>query len=170
MNVKLIGAILILGGCSSIGWLIAAAHLREERYLCRLISILEFMTCELQYKLTPLPQLCTMAAIDQGAALSEVFNDLAVELEAQISPDAERCMGSVLVKHSGLPKNTVYALQQLGASLGKFDLQGQIKGIGAVIAECRRRLDSLTRNKESRLRSYRTLGICAGAAIVILLF
>ena len=170
MNIKLIGAILILGGCSGVGCLIAAAHLREEKYLWRLIRALEYMICELQYKLTPLPQLCRLAGEGQEGMLQDVFLDLAAEMDAQISPDAEACMRTVLVKYDSMPRYTFHALQQLGASLGKFDLQGQIKGIEAVMAECRRNLDSLTRNKETRLRSYRTFGICAGAAIVILLF
>lgn len=170
MNIRLLGAVLIVGGCGSIGWLVAAAYLREEKYLHRLRTVLEYMICELQYKLTPLPQLCRLAAQEQAGALSDVFQDLAAELEAQISPDAESCMQTVLVKYKNLPNHTRSALQQLGMSLGKFDLQGQIKGIEGVIAECKRRLDSLTHNKDTRLRSCRTLGFCAGAAIVILLF
>ena len=170
MNIKLLGAILIIGGCGSIGWLVAAAYLREEKYLYRLVTILGYMTCELQYKLTPLPQLCRLAAKEREGTLSDVFQDLASELEAQISPDAESCMQTVLVKYKNLPSHTRSALQQLGISLGKFDLQGQIKGIDGVIAECQRKLNSLTNNKDTRLRSYRTLGFCAGAAIVIILF
>ena len=59
-------------------------------------------------------------------------------------------------------------LQLLGKTLGRFDLQGQLSGIASVKQLCKRDLDGLQNNQELRLRSYRTLGICAGVALVIL--
>ena len=60
-------------------------------------------------------------------------------------------------------------LRLLGQTLGRFDLPGQLKGIKAVQESCRRELARLERNRDARLRSYQTLGLCAGAALVILL-
>ena len=60
------------------------------------------------------------------------------------------------------------ALILLGRWLGRFDLDGQLKGLDAVRQECRRHLEELNNNREVRLRSYQTLGLCAGAAIAIL--
>jgi hypothetical protein len=52
--------------------------------------------------------------------------------------------------------------------MGKFDIDGQINGLEAVRSLCRRMLDELTSGREVRLRNYQTLGLCAGAALVIL--
>jgi hypothetical protein len=60
-------------------------------------------------------------------------------------------------------------LLDLGRTLGHFDLDGQIQGIEAVRQEAVASLDKLTKDKEARLRSYQTLGLCAGAALAILL-
>jgi hypothetical protein len=59
-------------------------------------------------------------------------------------------------------------LRELGQSLGRFDLNGQLLGIAAVRNTCRSKLQQFEKNKEVRLRSYQTLGLCAGAALAIL--
>ena len=169
MSMKIIGAILIVAVCGGTGIKLAATHLREERTLRQLICVLDYMECELQYRLTPLPELCRQAAVESNNVICQVFLQLAIELEDQISPNVDQCMTAALCKINEIPKLAYDALVQLGRSLGRFDIAGQLKGIDAVRAECRRNLELLNQNQESRLRSYQTLGLCAGAAIVILL-
>lgn len=168
MSIKVIGAIMVILGCGSFGFKLAANHLREEKTLRQLIAVLDYMECELQYRLTPLPVLCRQAAAESTGPLCQVFLFLALELEDQISPDVERCMTAALHKAKDIPILTQTGLLLLGRSLGRFDLDGQIKGLEAVRQECRRNLDNLNQNRDIRLRSYQTLGLCAGAAIVIL--
>ena len=59
-------------------------------------------------------------------------------------------------------------LLELGKNLGNFDMAGQLQGLEYARTLCRENLEKLMHNKESRLRSYQTLGLCAGAAIAIL--
>lgn len=168
MNYKWIGAILIVVSCGGFGFSLAAMQLREEKTLRQLIGALDYMECELQYRLTPLPELCRKTGEDARGCIREVFRILAEELEAQISPDVERCMNAALSQSKDIPRHTLEAFQILGQTLGRFDLTGQLKGLEAVRTTCRRRLEELTTNKEPRLRSYQTLGICTGAALAIL--
>ena len=168
MNAKLIGAALIIAGCGGVGFSMAASHRREEKALRQLIRALDYMGCELQYRLTPLPELCRYAASESGGAVSQVLVQLASELEAQVAPDAGSCMNAVLSKTSGLPPRTRKNFQLLGVSLGQFDLQGQLTGLEAARKQCRRELDELSKNRDVRLRSYQTLGLCAGSALAIL--
>lgn len=168
MTVKLIGAILILISCASIGFRTAAMLRREVRVMENLCALLDYMECELHFRMTPLPVLCRGAAAQTGCVLQNVFVKLAQELECQVSPDAESCMHVAISSCQTVPRQTVECLLLLGKNLGRFDIDGQIKGLEAVRVMCRSKLQILNNNKESRLRSYRTLGICAGAAIVIL--
>lgn len=168
MNYKWIGAIFIVVSCGGFGFSVAAAQLREEKTLRQLIAALDYMECELQYRLTPLPELCRQAGADARGCIREVFLGLAGELEAQIAPDVASCMDAALARVRDLPAHTRESLQLLGQTLGRFDLPGQLKGLDAVRFACRRRLEELTTNKEPRLRSYQTLGLCAGAALAIL--
>ncbi len=169
MMFKIFGVILTVVGCGSVGFQIAANYRREERALQQLLRILEHMECELQYRLTPLPELCRQAGRIYKQTPGRVFTDLAAEMESQISPDVACCMAAVLRKSSTLTPITKNVLAHLGASIGKFDLNGQLKGLQSAGAECKRNLDALTNNRETRLRSYQTLGLCAGAALAILL-
>lgn len=168
MSLKLLGAVLVIAGCGGLGFKIAAQHLREEKNLRELISVLDFMECELQYRQTPLPELCRQAAGECKSILRDVFWDLSRELDDQIAPDVESCVHAALAKTKTIPDITLQMMELLGRNLGRFDIDGQLKGLDAVRQECRRLLDSLTKNKDIRLRSYQTLGLCAGAALAIL--
>lgn len=168
MNFKWIGAILVIAGCGGFGFSMAAAHRKNEKLLRQLISVLNLMEWELQYRLTSLPELCRMAAKDVRGQLREVFLFLAEELEQQISPDAACCMTAALARSSDLPRNARQILRELGTSLGQFDLPGQLSGLDAVRSSCCKELEEMEKNRDSRLRGYETLGLCAGAALVIL--
>lgn len=168
MTVKVLGAALILGACGCMGISLAAAHRQKERMLQQLIHGVEWMSCELQYRQTALPQLMQMCAAETSGMLRKVFSELAAELEHQIAPDAGCCMRAVLERMPKIPAAIREKLLLLGRSLGRFDLSGQLSGLEAVSQLCKRDLSGLLVNREARLRSYVTLGLCAGVALVIL--
>jgi stage III sporulation protein AB len=168
MNVKLIGAVCVLVGCGSCGFFMAMQYNKHILMLRNLVTSLEYMECELQYRSTPLPLLCRQTADHVNGRIKEVFLMLADELDAQVSPNVKRCMSSVLDRlgiHSG---NLNGVLETLGGSLGAFDLPGQLRALENTKLECREMLGKMLEGKESRVRSYQTLGLCAGAALVIL--
>lgn len=168
MNFRWIGAVLVVAGCGGFGFSIAAGYKREESTLRQLIRVLNGMEWELSYRLTPLPELCRQAGKETKGTLREVFLNLARELDWQTAPDAASCMAAALKRSHDLPRRTREILMQLGRTLGRFDLPQQLKGLGEIRAECRGQLEVLSRNRELRLRSYETLGLCAGAALAIL--
>lgn len=162
------GAILVVAGCGGFGFLLAANHRREERTLRQLMAALDYMSCELQYHLTPLPELCRQASREAPGCIGKVLAALGLELESQISPEVSSCMLGALAKTKDVPKAAEKCLRLLGSSLGRFDLEGQIRGLESVRAACRRELEALTKNRDERIRSYQTLSLCAGAALAIL--
>ena len=165
---KWIGAILILASCGGFGFSLSAAHAREENALRQLIDALEYMHSELQYRMTPLPELCALVGNQNRSTVGQVMLMLARELECKISPDAEKCMLAALESEGEMPRRAREAFRMLGTTLGRFDAQGQLRGLEAVEEFCRRELGALCENRDTRLRSYQTLGLCAGAALVIL--
>ena len=169
MGYKCIGAILIVASCSGCGFAIAAGKRREERLLGQLMGVLQFMEAELQYRLTALPDLCRMAAGECRGILQTVFLNLYRELSWQKLPDAGSCMYAALQRTGELPSRVRRPLVQLGHTLGRFDLPGQIQGIRDVRKRCEESLENLRKNRDERLRSYQTLGICTGAALAIIL-
>lgn len=168
MNYRIIGAIMVIISSSAVGFSIAAAHRNEAKSLMQLIRALEFMSCELEYRLPPLPELCRLTAAQMTGSMRELFVLLEGELRMQESADVYNCMTVVLQRMDKLPQTVKTNLMLLGKTLGRFDLSGQLSGIASVMQLCRRDLDGLLCNQDVRLRSYRTLGICVGVALVIL--
>lgn len=169
MGYKWIGAILIIASCSGCGFAIAAGKRREESLICQLMGILQFMETELQYRLTPLPELCRMAAGEAKGVLRIVFLNLYRELSWQKLPDAGSCMYAAIQRSGEIPPRVRRLLVQLGHTLGRFDLPGQLQGIQTIRKRCEDSLGSIRKNRDERLRSYQTLGVCAGAALAIIL-
>ena len=169
MGIKLIGAVLIVAGCGGYGWMLARNHRREVQALHQLISALEYMSAELQYKLTPLPILCRDMEILTEGYVGKVLGRLGSILEAQVYPNVPDAMKAATVETKGLPFRASNQLLSLGKTLGRFDLPGQLRGLECCILDCRHELEELEHNQVQRLRSYQTLGFCAGAALAILL-
>lgn len=168
MNYRIIGAIMVIAASSAMGFSVAAAQKREEAALKQLIRALEFMACELEYRMPPLPGLCAMTAMQVTGSVRLLFQQLQAQLDRQIDGDPSYCMTAALKQIPNLPEMAVRNLQLLGKSLGRFDLQGQLSGIMSVSELCKRDLQGLQSNQDVRFRTYRTLGICAGIALVIL--
>ena len=163
------GAGLILLGCGGWGFLMAAVSKQEQRDLKQLVRGLEYMECELQFHHTELPQLCDNVAQLLRGRIGHVFRDLRIQLDRQCGLDPASCMEAVLDGGDDLSPRLVAILRDFSSTLGCFDLPGQLKGIGSAKAAAEQMLGQLAENRESRLRSYQTLGLCAGAALAILL-
>lgn len=168
MNYRWLGAVFIILGCGSFGFSIAAKKKQEERILHNMVDALNFMKWELQYRMTPLPELCRMAATDNCGVIRLVLNALADEIEKQVMPDAASCMQVILNQFEELPRTLKGILKHLGCVLGRFDLPGQLEGLNAVEQKCNNALKRISENQNVRLRSYETIGICTGIALAIL--
>lgn len=168
MMMKWIGAAMIVVGCGGVGFSMAIRHRVKERSLQELIASLDFMQCELQYRMTPMPDLCRLTAAQCNTGLRRFWTDLARELEDQIRPDVYHCVCAALGKSKDLPEQTEELLRSMGRSLGRFDLDGQVKGLENARYHCRRNLEELESCRDVRIRSYQTLSLCAGAALAIL--
>lgn len=169
MEYRWFGAILIVAGCSSCGFTIAAGKRKEEKLLYQLVAVLQMMESELRYRLTPLPDLCRMASGEVTGTLHAVFMNLYRELNWQKLPDAASCMSAAIQRTGDIPVRIRRLLVQLGQILGRFDLEGQLQGIQSVRKRCEESLVSIRNNRDERLRSYQTLGVCSGVALAIVL-
>ena len=164
---KWIGAMLVIAGCGGAGFSVASNHRKTEAGLRQLLDALSYMERELTFRLTPLPDLCRLTGTAYKNVVGRAFLELSKDLESQISPDVGICVTRMLSRIE-LPNSVRDGIRQLGTSLGRFDLDGQLKGLKQVQDYCRRELETMSQNREERLRSYQTLGLCAGAALAIL--
>lgn len=169
MMLKLIGACMIVAACGGVGFSMAWNYKKEEASLRQLIKALDFLYCELECRLTTLPQACYRTSGVCTGCVKELFRELAKELESQVAPDAQCCVRAALARVANTPLRTQSAFFRLGDTIGMFHLEGQLRGLQSVQQECEKELEELEANRSHRLRSYQTLGLCAGAALAILL-
>lgn len=169
MSYKWIGAALIIGSCGGFGISMTLHQKREEAMLESLCRVLDEMLWELPFQLTPLPELIRHNASKYKGVLGEILMGLAAQLDRQVLPDVLSCMEAELQDKAQSFPRLRRMLLLLGHSLGRFDLSGQLKGLASVRERCGQELQALQSDRDSRLRSYRVLGLCAGAALVILL-
>ena len=169
MNVKLIGSVLIVISCAFVGFQMAAMHRRETNTIKQIITVMEYMEAELIYRHTPLPELCSSAAERSSGMLRDIFMSFSKAFTDHTSSNGENCVKEVLDQFTQFPEVCKKLLLQFGGTVGIFDLNGQVDALKAVKQECHRQLAVRQENQEIRLRSYQTLGICAGAALAIIL-
>jgi stage III sporulation protein AB len=168
MTLKILGAIMVIVGCAGFGLTLVTTSKYEINTLMQLETALEYMQWELEYRLTPLPELFLKISGYCNGPIKELFKFAANNMMNETSPNAEGCLLDAALQIKRLPKQTYKCIVTLGKTLGEYDLNGQINGIQAVKRECDQVLKSLTQNKDVRFRSYKTLGLCAGAAIALL--
>lgn len=169
MHMKWIGIILIIAGCGSCGFYVAATEKSEIRMLKQLIRAISFMESELRYNLKKLPEICNETAKISGGVIRDIFRSLAKSLEFQMEPDAASCMINAIENTRGIPRRIRFYLIQLGRTLGRFDLIGQLSELEHLAESCNNELKLLTHEQGTRLRGYQTLALCTGVAVAILL-
>ena len=98
MNYQIIGAICVISACGSFGFLVAARYLQNIQLIRQLISALDYMQCELQYRMTSLPEICRQAAENGKGKIRLLLYFLADELDRQVAPDVRGCMENALGK------------------------------------------------------------------------
>lgn len=168
MSYQIIGAIMIFSGCGAFGFSLASSYAKKKNMFNQLLRILQLTESELQYKLSPLPELFRHASEDIRGPLKNVFLNFSRELDWHSAPDAYSCMKNAIKITPNLPIEIRKILNQLGHTLGRFDLQGQLQGIQAVKQVCNVELKRISDESVVRVRSYQTLGLCTGAALAIL--
>lgn len=166
--IKVIGAVCIIASCAGMGFSLALTHKKDANTLQQLLHALEFMLCELPEKMPPLPMLCRDTANQTSGIIRKVFTVLAETLDTQQYPDAEHCMRAAIDMCTALPDTAKAILLRMGQYLSRFDLHGQISGLSSIKQSVQRELSARLSNMDVRIRSYKTLGLCAGAALAIL--
>lgn len=159
----------VVGACGACGFSMAAGYRAMEHSLRQLKNGLELMQCQMEYRLTELPELCSILSSACAGPVGRFFDRLGQELRTGENPDVPACMALTLAKTEALPAPCPEILRQLGNTLGQLDLSGQRKGLASAREAVDRALRQIEAEKASRLRCYRALGLCGGAALAILL-
>lgn len=168
MEVKLLGAFFIIASCGGFSTILISHYRTTERQLAQLLRIIDYMSNDLQYRLTPLSMLCHKAAEMSSGELKNVFFNMARELDWQSEPDAAGCMRTAIEREKVNSKSLRKMLVELGRCMGCFDLAGQLRSLEQVRKLCECEIRTFEKGRDVRLRNYSTLILCAGVSLVIL--
>lgn len=166
--IRMIGAVILMAGCSGFGFSLACSHRKEAAMLRKLIHAIQEMEWELKYRMPDLADLCSVAASAAGGRCADIFRELSEKLRNNEIVDIAGSMNS-MINHSELPRSLKRNMRRLASSLGRYDLEGQLEGLALARHQCKYDLNKMEDNSTQRLRNYQTLALCAGAALVILL-
>lgn len=169
MMIRIIGAVFVLLGCGSFGFLLSKSMKTEIQSLQNFLLAIEYMESELKYRMTPLPTLCLGASSITRGVVSKIFDSLGKSLSLQNAPNVSKCMTSVLENYSYISPKLTSLFNDLGKRLGIFDLDGQVCALSSIHDDGKNILRICSQGHTGRSRSYKTIAVCAGAAIVILL-
>lgn len=164
-----LGAVLVLGGCGFLGWILGQRASQRTALLRQLTRALEQLRREVGFHLTPLPELLERLAEGEGGTVGTFFHRCA---QGAASPEegisvAWRTAVEDLTPDIGA--EAARCMDRLGQALGRWDALREGELLTAAVEE----LDSLRERSEQTARQegrlYRSLGITLGALVVILL-
>lgn len=170
MIMRMFAAVLVISGCSGIGFSMCRNYLKEERALESLNRCLDWMILELNYRMSPLGQLFMDASNLGDGDVQLVLKRFAEELQRNVTPEVSICMDAALASVGQVPARLKTYFKEMGASVGTLDLNGQITALHTISERCKQEVKVMKSQGENCLRNYRTLGICAGITLVIILF
>lgn len=170
-TIRMIGMVLIAGASASAGFGAALRVRQTVMQMRQLSNALEVMRCELQYAMTPLPQLCDVVAGTARGTIRTLFVNLKKSLTNEGACDTSQAMRQAIgqTRALALPEDILFSLLELGQTMGKFDLNGQISILEMTQKRIQTCLERYERDQNQRCRSYQALGLCAGAALIILM-
>ena len=169
--IKAIGAILLVGGAALVGIFASGELSVRSRSLEGFLKALEIMHAEIGESLAPVSELMEKLSRETPSPVCDFFAECAHEKRK--NPDtAFFLIWSKALSHADylrLSGNEKEVIEELGAFLGRYSLDAQIK----AIEKSSRRISSLAlvaENDKKRLgKLYAKLGVISGMAVTIIL-
>lgn len=168
---KYAGMMFVLVSAASVGLRMSAFLRGRCRLIRQLLTSLQILRNEIWVCGTPLPQAFALIAVSASGAVERLWAYLAREM------DKRRWVTPMNAMDQGLKHDSVWQqeeqicdiLCQCAAGLGKYDRTNQLQVIDQAVNALSELLKQTEQEHNVRGKTYRTLGICAGLSMVILL-
>lgn len=170
---KLLGAILVVLAGTLIGFYQAARYANRPRQIRQLIQALQRLETEIGYGFTPLPDALLRISRQLAEPLASLFGKAAEQLEGDVRLTAQeswqRAVEEIWPK-TAMNETERDAVRQLGFSLGISDRADQSKHLRLAMSQLQAE-EQTARDEQSRYeKMWKSLGVLAGALIVILMY
>lgn len=146
-----------------------SGNIRKTATLYRKVLLdLHELQRELEFHLTPAPELFRSITGDPRCVLSAVYTDIAEHMDTHPGDGASGAVEYALARHP-LPKAVAELLREVLRGFGQQDAELQSRALSRVAAMAEQRLRGLEQEKKAKCRDCRVFCCCAGLAIAILL-
>lgn len=162
---KILGVLLVWGGCGLCGVRACAVLGRRVRGLEEIGQGLDVMERELALNATALPELLEQLSNEDGTN-KNLFSLCRAELE---KGNSFSCSWTTALENSGLSRRDKQLLSGLSRLLGRYDAAGQAQALSRLHADWDEHI-ALVRRQAGSLRTvYGVLGMTAGGFVSLLL-
>lgn len=169
---KIIGIVLIVGSFTGIGISQRQQFRSRVVVLGDMISVLDFLSGELSFQLTSIPDVVEKLASDSRPPVAMIFRTMHDMIRRDDSLSltfkwmkAFRDCG----RDAGLSEEDIGILCDLSDFIGKYDAQSQQKSIDYARLRLSRQLEIASSEMKSKGTVYRTCCIAAGILLVLVL-
>ncbi|WP_378955577.1 stage III sporulation protein AB [Pelosinus sp. sgz500959] len=172
MWLKIAGSMLVFFVSSCIGFKLAARCSGRPQQIRQVISCLNSLKSYITYASAPLHEALMQCAHGIHGPIADFFHHVGMSLEENSRLSPQQAIHAVLKQMKGelmFESSELEILGVLSANLGIMSRQEQGNYLSMVIEQLEKLENEATRLRDLNTKMYRYLGICGGAAIVILL-
>ncbi|CAH0118592.1 MULTISPECIES: stage III sporulation protein SpoIIIAB [unclassified Paenibacillus] len=173
MTLKLIGAALVILSCSLFGFYQAAQFANRPKQVRQLVAALQRLETEIWYGHAPLPDALRKIGEQIPEPLKLIFTTAAQRLTDAKGLSTQESWQQAIEEHwksTAMKQNEKNILHQFGFSLGTSDRNDQIKHIRLAVGQLQHEETAAFDEQARYEKMSRSLGLLAGALIVILMF
>lgn len=166
--IKIVGALLIIGGAGGFGIGKAMQLQRQLRQLRDLLAAVEIIKCELNYTLRPVAELAERTAERSRGAIAALLKQYAANLDKGL-PRAKSAANALDgTKGLCLSNDAQMAILELLSTIGRYDPDGENRLLQLTGQRLRSCIEHFESEKRPIAKSYAVLGVTTGIALVIL--
>lgn len=169
---KLIGATLIMGAATAIGFYQALLLARRPRHIRHLLQALKRLETEIHYAYTPLPDALRSVARGLSPPIAGLLAQTALLLEQSAGTTHESWL---LASDRWWNRTAMKAAERdvwlsLGTTIGNTDRDDQMKHLRLAATHLQAEEQSATEEQKRYESMWRNLGVLGGALLVILMY
>lgn len=170
--IKFLGSIMVVTGCSFVGFKLALSLSNRRKCLIQLNKAVHILESEIMYVYTEIPEIFLKIGLKSDEYIGNIFKRAGEGLINGKYEDVTIALQSSVTEYEGttyLEKKDLNILFDLGNILGQWDLEAHKKGFLLTKKSIEENLDE-AKSKESKLsKMYKVLGVSFGLIICILL-
>lgn len=172
---KCIGCLMVLTGCSGIGWYFSGLAKKRIRVMEELEGLLQRLYSEIEYAASDIPEIFRSMEKESvyfrgfweriSDRMEKGYSTRLWEIwREEISGKEMHCKG---IRFLG--QEELFIMQEIGRSLGQTDRQSQLHTLAIYQERLHKVLERVEQECHGQAKVYRVAGITAGCFLVILL-